>query len=319
MIDIQACLAQSGARVMVVAPHPDDESLATGGLLQCAHAAGAATKVVLVTDGDNNPWPQRWLERRLRIDAEARKRWGQRRRGEARAAMTALGLPADVAKCLGWPDLGVNAYLMTDTAYAVRTLAEAIDAFAPSLLVFPSLGDSHPDHSACHVLVQLALAQRAAAEQPVLASYLVHGSVPAGEAWRLPLPPAIVAGKRAAVLTYQTQVTLSRKRLLTSVGDTELYYPEPAAAAARGTTTWAASPLLSQLCELLVVGGEQTWRLPWKDLRSAPNLLDAVIASAPQPVANDAPVFAKLRTRQRSPWIFDRWGWRCLRVGAAQA
>ncbi|MDN5925258.1 MAG: PIG-L family deacetylase, partial [Xanthomonadales bacterium] len=40
---------------MVIAPHPDDESLATGGLLQQALAGTAAVKVVLVTDGDNNP------------------------------------------------------------------------------------------------------------------------------------------------------------------------------------------------------------------------------------------------------------------------
>lgn len=319
MTEWRACLAQPGTRVMVIAPHPDDETLATGGLLQCAHAAGAMVKVVLVTDGDNNPWPQRWMERSLWIDAEARKRWGQRRRNEARAAMSTLGLPADVAKCLGWPDLGVSACLMRDTAYAVRTLATTIDEFAPSVLVFPNLGDRHPDHSACHVLVQLALAQRATAKRPVLASYLVHGSVPPGDIWRLPLPPEVVERKRTAVLTYQTQITLSRKRLLTSVDATELYYPEPAAAEAEGTHAWTISSLLGRWCEVLVVAGQQTWRLPWEELRRAPDLLDAVIASAPEAVADDVLVFAKLRMRQRSPWIFDRWGWRCLRGAPAMS
>ncbi|MCB1569830.1 MAG: PIG-L family deacetylase, partial [Xanthomonadales bacterium] len=50
-------------RLLVVVPHPDDETLATGGLIQRALLAGAALRVVFATDGDNNPWPQRWLER----------------------------------------------------------------------------------------------------------------------------------------------------------------------------------------------------------------------------------------------------------------
>ena len=54
------------SRVMVIAPHPDDETLATGGLLQEAVAAASAVRVVYITDGDNNPWPQRVMERRLR-------------------------------------------------------------------------------------------------------------------------------------------------------------------------------------------------------------------------------------------------------------
>src|SRR5882672_10858445 len=69
-------------RLMVLAPHPDDETLGAGGLLQRAAARGVATRVVFATDGDDNPWPQRVVERRLWIGADARARWGARRRGE---------------------------------------------------------------------------------------------------------------------------------------------------------------------------------------------------------------------------------------------
>ncbi|TMQ65865.1 MAG: hypothetical protein E6K78_07050, partial [Candidatus Eisenbacteria bacterium] len=45
-------------RVMVIAPHPDDESLACAGLLQASARAAARVRVVFLTDGDNNPWAQ---------------------------------------------------------------------------------------------------------------------------------------------------------------------------------------------------------------------------------------------------------------------
>ena len=49
-------------RVLVLAVHPDDESLCAGGLIQHALAHGAKVRVVFITDGDNNPWPQRFVE-----------------------------------------------------------------------------------------------------------------------------------------------------------------------------------------------------------------------------------------------------------------
>src|SRR5207249_248864 len=61
-------------RVLLIAPHPDDETLAAGGLLQRVLAAGARLRVLFVTDGENNPWAQRATERRWRIGARDRER-----------------------------------------------------------------------------------------------------------------------------------------------------------------------------------------------------------------------------------------------------
>ena len=61
----------SKSRLMMFAPHPDDESLACSVPLQQAVGAGAAIRVVYVTDGDDNPWPQRVLERKWRLNAKA--------------------------------------------------------------------------------------------------------------------------------------------------------------------------------------------------------------------------------------------------------
>src|SRR5260370_20574447 len=78
-------------RLLYFAPHPDDETLAGGGLIQKASAMGARLCVVFLTNGDRNPWPQRVMERSLFLDAKARRRWGLTRQGEARAALDMLG------------------------------------------------------------------------------------------------------------------------------------------------------------------------------------------------------------------------------------
>ena len=82
---------------MLIAPHPDDEALACSVILQKAVRATAAIRIVYVTDGDDNPWPQRAVERRWSLSASDRKRWGKLRRAEALAALQILGVcPADV-------------------------------------------------------------------------------------------------------------------------------------------------------------------------------------------------------------------------------
>ena len=68
------------SRLMMIAPHPDDESLACSVLLQQAVRAGSAIRVVYATDGDDNAWPQRVLERKWHLNASDRRRWGWLRR-----------------------------------------------------------------------------------------------------------------------------------------------------------------------------------------------------------------------------------------------
>jgi LmbE family N-acetylglucosaminyl deacetylase len=53
---------------MLIAAHPDDESLACSIVLQQAVGAGAAVRVIYATDGENNPWPQRAMERKWHLD-----------------------------------------------------------------------------------------------------------------------------------------------------------------------------------------------------------------------------------------------------------
>jgi LmbE family N-acetylglucosaminyl deacetylase len=196
-------------RVLVVAPHPDDETLAAGMAIQSALEAGAVVRILYVTDGDNNPWPQRWLEKRWTIGDGERARWGARRRQEAaqaRAALAVAGRSAD-ARHLGWPDQGLTDVLMRDDG-AVAILAAELADFDPTSILMPALDDRHPDHSALHVMVELAQLRTPAACQRY--GYVVHGSRCAiddgGDVERF-------ARKALALEAYVSQLSLSRRRL----------------------------------------------------------------------------------------------------------
>jgi len=198
-------------RLLVVAPHPDDETLATGELVQLAIASGAMVRVVFATDGDNNPWPQRWFERRIWIGEEERVRWGLRRRGEAMAALAELGIDSDSVRFLGWADLGLTRKLVDDDA-ALAALADELAAFSPTHVAMPSLRDRHPDHSALRVMLDLAIAR--IASRCVKLGYVVHGRSVAADGWYLPFDAARHARKRAALMAHESQISLSRRRLL---------------------------------------------------------------------------------------------------------
>jgi LmbE family N-acetylglucosaminyl deacetylase len=175
LLDPDALLKRAGARLMVLAPHPDDESLATGGLIQRALAYGADVSVVFATDGENNPWPQRAVEWRLWIGRRERAMWGARRRGEADAALHALEAGGVHVERLGWPDGGVTWKLVEETATALAILRDVFWRARPTVLALPDLVDRHPDHSAIHVLTELAFQSMPGFLKPACLGYLLHG------------------------------------------------------------------------------------------------------------------------------------------------
>jgi LmbE family N-acetylglucosaminyl deacetylase len=198
-------------RLLVIAPHPDDESLGCGGLVQHALAAGATVRVIVVTDGDNNPWPQRRLEKIWHIDAAAQARWGSRRRTEAREAVAVLGLDSAQVEFLGWPDLGVTRRLLADGAAMVGDIAQRLTDFDPTWIATPTLADTHPDHSAIRLVLQAACL-RSHCRGRVL-GYGIHGDAVQADL-RLPLSDAQLQRKREAVLCHRSQAAFGTARLL---------------------------------------------------------------------------------------------------------
>jgi len=212
-------------RVMILAPHPDDETLATGGLLQRVHASGASARIVFATDGDDNPWPQRVLERRIRIRTADRARWAARRRQEAVAALGVLGIPSSWAVFLGLPDRGLTALVGTPQSATVERLVAAFCDWRPTLLVMPSLYDLHPDHNSLALLTLQALAAMPLADRPVVLTYIVHplGTAVFPEGLHLHLTFEEQARKRAAIERHATQLVFHGRSYRRAVAPVETF------------------------------------------------------------------------------------------------
>jgi LmbE family N-acetylglucosaminyl deacetylase len=148
------------ARLVVVAPHPDDEVLAAGGLMRWSAAQGHDVVLVAVTDGESSH------QRSTAITPAALR---ARRAREREEALRRLGIAGLDVHRLGAPDVACSAAVDRIVA-GVRAAIRPGDA-----VVVPSPHDRHPDH------VAVAAAARQAAEGVVTAVWeaptwaLVHG------------------------------------------------------------------------------------------------------------------------------------------------
>lgn len=293
-------------RLLVVAPHPDDETLATGRLIQHVLAAGGTAHVLLLSDGDNNPWPQRWLERRVFIRGTDRLRWATRRRDEFRAAMRCLGLTGEACTALGWADQGLTRRVQQQLPASLAALRAVLDTFEPTVLAMPALQDRHPDHSAAHVLLRLAMQGRGA--PPDVWLYQVHGPPLGGDdAFVLPADDAMQARKRAALACHASQLALSAGRMARMAERPERYHPlRPVTG--RQQLPWRPPRLAWPWLTLTVAhtAGAGAW--PWSHAPWIRTGQGGYALAVPASDAGD-PRFAKLEARLPSPWIFDHWGW----------
>jgi LmbE family N-acetylglucosaminyl deacetylase len=222
------------ARTMIIAPHPDDDVLAAGGLIQHALSAGGTLRILYVTDGENNPWPQRAVERRLIIRDRDRLRWGSVRRSEALDSLRILGAPADTSRFLGFPDHRIASLLMSGVMDLEGALTREMDDFDPTLVISPSHYDLHPDHRAIAAFVDRALKNRSM--QPEVRTYVLHGSSLASRVETvLHLSASERARKEQAILRHRSQLYLSRSRFLAHAGEFETFCREELDLPERGT------------------------------------------------------------------------------------
>lgn len=204
-------------RTLVLAPHPDDDTLSAGSLIHWAVRAAADVRVIYMTDGDDNQWSQRRVERRVRIGASGRRRWGARRRREAAESLKRLGVPVANATWLGLPDQRLDATLINAPQALVGPIARAIESFAPTLLLVPALDDLHPDHGAVSIAALAALATVPPAMRPLALGYLIHDPGHPGrvaDEWRFTPRAGEIEAKRHALSAHESQLAWHRRAFL---------------------------------------------------------------------------------------------------------
>ncbi len=134
------------APVLILAPHPDDETLGCGGLIAAAAAAGHSPFVLILTDGTgSHPNSRRYPPARLRAVREQ----------EAREAVAILGLDATRIGFMGLRDSAapMDGAAFDDAVAAILAVAEATGA---STILAPWEHDPHCDHLAAHLMAAVA-------------------------------------------------------------------------------------------------------------------------------------------------------------------
>ncbi|PZA07941.1 MULTISPECIES: PIG-L deacetylase family protein [unclassified Meiothermus] len=201
-------------RLLVLSPHPDDETLCCAGAIQQVLRAGGQVYVVWFTSGDGFEWAATLTERTLRPRGRASLELGNRRILEARKAAGILGIPEANLYFLGYPDRGLGQMvahpsrryrsrltgvdavpyaqaLSPGAAYTGQNLEydfeQVLNAVRPTLVLAPSPKDAHPDHRAVGEVAIRVLGRRGELER--LRYWIVHG----GLEWPLPkgLHPAL--------------------------------------------------------------------------------------------------------------------------------
>ncbi|MBE9137634.1 PIG-L family deacetylase [Nodosilinea sp. LEGE 07088] len=201
----QRQLSVSGP-VLVVAPHPDDETLGCGGALALLRAQSLSVRVLVVSDGtQSHPRSRLYPGPQLR----------QLREAETLAALALLGVPRSHVTFLGLPDGRVPHLGLASPGAAAAALGQCqqvVERVAPRTIFLPYQFDPHRDHRATWSLVQRAIAvlpqpprlieypiwdwdlQR---RQPLNAQY---------QAWRLNIAPYVEI-KHQAIACYRSQTT----------------------------------------------------------------------------------------------------------------
>jgi len=189
--------------VLVVAPHPDDETLGCGGAIALLRQAGCEVRVLVISDGTlSHPRSRKYPAPALR----------DLRESETLAAMAGLSVAADQVTFLRLPDGAVPTPEFAAFADAVKLCCTALAADSAQLVFVPWRNDPHPDHRATWQLMQATLKRRS--PFPRLIEYPIwdwdpkqRGSLSAAiTAWRLDISPVLPL-KQRAIEAYRSQIT----------------------------------------------------------------------------------------------------------------
>ena len=135
-------------RIIVFAPHPDDETLGCGGTIAKKIAEGYEVLIVVMTDGrflllkgceiDSDPTPEEVKEIR---------------KGEVLRAAKILGVPEKNVIFLEF----VDGTLQENEKITEEKVTEILLKFPPAEVYYPFERDAHPDHQATNRIVKRAV------------------------------------------------------------------------------------------------------------------------------------------------------------------
>jgi len=113
-------------QVLVIAPHPDDETIGAGGTIARHVAGGDEVSLCVVTQGYSPPWPADIVETARRQVEAARKVLGTKR-----------------VFFLGFPTVKLNTVPNADLTGALQ---KVVDEIRPEVVYTPSASDVNQDH-----------------------------------------------------------------------------------------------------------------------------------------------------------------------------
>lgn len=204
-------------RLLIIAPHCDDETLGAGGLIAQARRKGIAVQVVFLTNGDAFSAACALVTGSIPPQSKDYVKFGELRQKEALAALKSLGVGPESVTFLGYPDQGIRALWETNwspekpfrsrftqktttTAAShrpycgqslVEDLTQCIVKCAPTDIFVTHPADDHPDHSLAASFTEAAL-QKSKQERVLLHYYIVHRGdwpLPQGYSPHQPLVP----------------------------------------------------------------------------------------------------------------------------------
>lgn len=194
-------------RILVIAPHPDDEVIGAAGVIQEAHRLNIPIRVMYVTNGDSNSLAFLYYKKRPVLGRKEAFEMGKVRQEEAVDAMTYLGLNQDQLIFLGYPDYGtLNIFrkywkskkdyrsVLTRVDHVPYTMSLSPDAkynassiladfktvlldFKPTKIFVTHPADGNGDHQAAYLFLRVALWDLVGQiNDPLMYTYLVHAT-----------------------------------------------------------------------------------------------------------------------------------------------
>jgi LmbE family N-acetylglucosaminyl deacetylase len=191
-------------RILILAPHPDDEVLGCSGIIQQAVSMHLPLRVVFLTHGDNNEWSFFLYRKRPVFMPGSVRSMGTVRHDEALAAAKLFGVPPEALTFLGYPDFGTAAIWRThwddqppyksmltrvkEVPYKdalrpgapykgeeiLRDLTTVLREFRPTKIFVSHPADHNGDHRALYLFTRVALWDLPGEMQPEVYPYLVH-------------------------------------------------------------------------------------------------------------------------------------------------